>query len=343
MDEGAGRRARGGAVTPGTLFHTLDAHVAGEAVRLITSGMPAISGRTMRDKLAWVRRKGDSIRQTLMLEPRGHAGMHGVILTEPSAAQAHAGVLFMDAGGWPEFSGEGVIGAVTLALEENLLHVNAGELLVDTPAGAVVVRPSRTPEGVKAVTLIGLPSFVLSPAIPLSLPGRQLRADIAFGGGFYAIVDSESAGITMDARFASQIVRSGLEIKAAIESSSRIVHPEGGPDRGLQGVILTAPATDAADLRTATVLDGGVLRRSPGVDGVCAILAVLDAMGVIVDDQWLTVEGLAGTTLRVRVESRRMSNGLALLVPELVGSAYRTGSHEFVVDPADDLDPFQIG
>ena len=75
-----------------------------------------------------------------MLEPRGHAGMHGALLTEPVSPNAHAGVLFMHGAGFPTLSGEGVIGAVTIALEHGLIAGAGEELLLDTPAGLVRTR-----------------------------------------------------------------------------------------------------------------------------------------------------------------------------------------------------------
>lgn len=62
-----------------TRIKTIDAEVAGEAVRLIVSGGPTVPGRTMRQKLAWMRKHGNALRQLLMHEPRGHAGMHGIL------------------------------------------------------------------------------------------------------------------------------------------------------------------------------------------------------------------------------------------------------------------------
>jgi len=54
----------------------------------------------MQEKLAWLKRHGENLRRTLMLEPRGHSGMHGALLTEPSSPSAHAGLLTMHAGGF---------------------------------------------------------------------------------------------------------------------------------------------------------------------------------------------------------------------------------------------------
>ena len=95
---------------------TIDAHVGGEGVRLVVGGGPSVAGRTMGDKLAWLKKQGDELRRGLMLEPRGHGGMQGALLTEPVSPHAHAGVLSIHAGGFPQLSGESVIAAVTIAL-----------------------------------------------------------------------------------------------------------------------------------------------------------------------------------------------------------------------------------
>ena len=63
---------------------TIDAHAAGEPLRLIVDGFPSPRGKTMLEKREWVRRTADHLRKALMLEPRGHADMYGAILTEPA-------------------------------------------------------------------------------------------------------------------------------------------------------------------------------------------------------------------------------------------------------------------
>jgi proline racemase len=144
-------------------YKTIDAHVAGEAVRLLVEGAPAVKGRTMMDKLVWLRKHGEPLRKALMLEPRGHAGMHGALFTEPVLPKAHAGLLFMNAGGFPMVSGEAVMAAVTIALEQQILHVDSDELYIDTPAGLLTVRPAQVSAAgaseAREVSLAGLPGF----------------------------------------------------------------------------------------------------------------------------------------------------------------------------------------
>ena len=137
MAQGNRSVGAGGAIEAKTRINTIDAQVAGEPVRLIVGGGPSVPGASMPEKLAWLRKHGERLRQLLMLEPRGHAGMHGALLTEPVSPNAHAGVLFMHGAGFPTLSGEGVIGAVTIALEHGLIAGAGEELLLDTPAGLV--------------------------------------------------------------------------------------------------------------------------------------------------------------------------------------------------------------
>ncbi|PYR55910.1 MAG: hypothetical protein DMF85_18200, partial [Acidobacteria bacterium] len=65
------------------IIRTIDAHTAGEPLRLIVDGFPTVKGRSMLERREWVRKHADHLRRALMLEPRGHADMYGALLTEP--------------------------------------------------------------------------------------------------------------------------------------------------------------------------------------------------------------------------------------------------------------------
>ena len=56
-------------------IRTVDAHAAGEPLRLVVDGLPAPEGATMLEKRAWAGKRLDHYRRALMLEPRGHADM----------------------------------------------------------------------------------------------------------------------------------------------------------------------------------------------------------------------------------------------------------------------------
>ncbi len=303
----------------------------------------------MQDKLAWMRKHADVLRRRLMLEPRGHSGMHGALLTAPvttSPTAAHAGLLSMHAAGFSAFSGESVIAAATIAIDNKLIHTESDEVLLDTPAGLVRARPRYVKDRIDSVALTGVPSFVLSAGLAVQLGSRVVRVDIAFGGEFYAIVDSESVGVPIDVAHAPQLIRAGLDIRNALKAP-----------KDIQGTIFTGPPRGAADLRSATVLYGeqggtaerGVFKRSPGLAGTCALMAVLDAMGLLADGQTFTHEGVLGTLLKGHVLKREAKRGGAskdgeppLVIPMVEGSAWVTGRHEFQIDDKDTLGAFEM-
>ena len=182
-------------------LRTIDAHTAGEPLRLIVDGFPRVEGTTMLERREWVRANCDHLRTALMLEPRGHADMYGALLTEPEHADSDAGVLFMHNEGYSTMCGHGVIAVVTMAIERGLIVPRGGgdAIVLDSPAGQIRARAVTRREGdrtrVERVSFVNVPSFILHAAVPVWTGTREVRADVAFGGAFYAIVDAESAGL----------------------------------------------------------------------------------------------------------------------------------------------------
>jgi proline racemase len=337
---------------------TIDAHAAGEPLRLIVEGFPSPSGQTMLDKREWVRQHADHLRRALMLEPRGHADMYGAILTEPVSPGSHAGVLFMHNEGYSTMCGHGIVAVTTIALERGLLMPGGdGHTVVyDSPAGTIRAR-ARTSDTtgrsggddtellrVESVAFVNVPSFVLHGGMVVKLGTRQIRADVAFGGAFYAIVDCEAVGLPIDIAHLPDLRRVGMEIKHAIEAAHTIAHPLEPGLKGIYGTIFTGPPSDErADLRNVTIFAEAEVDRSPCGTGTAAVMAVVDAMGLLAEDRPFVHESLIGTRFNGRVVSRTVVGECQAIVPEIEGSAWITGEHTFLVDDTDPLrDGFRI-
>ena len=320
---------------------TIDAHAAGEPLRLVVDGFPAPVGASMLDKRAWVRRRHDRIRRALMREPRGHADMYGAVLTEPVSAGAHAGVLFMHNEGYSTMCGHGVIAVVKIAIEHRLLHLPdpAADILLDTPAGTVRARAGLRDDGrVEAVSFVNVPSFVLRAGTPVEVDGRVFPVDVAFGGAFYAIVDSESAGVPLRREELGRLRALGGRIGDRIEKALDIVHPVDARLRGIYGTIFTGPPdAEGAHLRNVTVFADAQVDRSPCGTGTSAVMAVVDAMGLLDPGGRFVHESLIGTTFAGTVEDRTLVGELPAIVPRIEGRAWVTGRHEFLIDDDDPL------
>ncbi len=294
----------------------------------------------MAEKRDWLRRRWDRLRRALMCEPRGHAGMCGAVLTEPVTPGAHAGLIFMHAGGYTPLSGHGVVAAVTIALERGLLQLSdpQADIVLDTVAGPVTARAARAGSRVARVSFRNVPAFVLQAGVVVRLGVRQVPVDVAFGGMFYAIADGESLGAAVRPDGLPALRRLGSDLRRAADAAVAPVHPRDPGLRGIHGAIVVgAPDGDEADLRSVTVFAGARVDRSPGGTGTAAAMAVVDAMGMLEPGRPFVHESLAGTRFVGELEERTTIGDLPAIVARIAGEAWITGEHEFVIDDEDPL------
>jgi len=210
------------------------------------------------------------------------------------------------------------------------------------PAGPVTARARLTHLAdairVESVAFRNVPSFVFEPSVMVPVGGRKIPVDIAFGGAFYAIVDAEAAGVPIDAAHLPELRRLGMTIAREVERLRRVVHPSDGGLEGIYGTIFTAPALlPDAHLRNVTIFADAEVDRSPCGTGTAAVMAVLNDMGLLLDDVPFVHESIVGTTFTGRVVERVYVGERAAIVPEIEGSAWITGEHTFFVDGDDPL------
>lgn len=319
------------------VIRSIDAHVGGAAVRLVVEGAPTPGGKGMAQKREWMKRHAERLRRGIMLEPRGHADLAGALLTEPVTPGSDAGILFMDAGGFTPLSGAGVIAAATIAIEKGLVTGSAPRLAFDTPIGTVHAEARLQNRGdgcrVDSVSFTNVPSHVVAGGQPLRLGTREVRVDLAFGGALYAIVDTEAIGVPLEVAMLPELRRLAAQIRDAAAAPA----PD-TPRRVLDGVVFTGPPIDPeAHLRNITIAASGAVDRSASATGTSAVMAVLDAMGLLGTDAPFVHEGLAGTLHHGTIARRTEVDGHPAIVPRIDGSAWITGEHTFYIDEDDPL------
>ena len=168
-----------------------------------------------------------------------------------------------------------------------------------------------------------------------------MPVDVAFGGAFYAIVDAEAAGVPLRREALSRLRQTGMQIARAVEAAIRVQHPCESGLCGIYGTVFTGMAERPdADLRNVTIFADRQVDRSPCGTGTAAVMAVLDAMGMLAPDQVFRHESLVGTLFSGRVRRRTVVGDYAAIVPEIEGSAWITGEHLFLID---DQDPLREG
>ena len=326
------------------LISTIDAHAAGEPLRIITAGLPPLPGATMLERRRALRERHDELRRLLMWEPRGHADMYGCVLTPPVTPNADFGVLFMHNEGYSTMCGHGIIALTTALLETGALPRRAPvtEVRYDTPAGPVLAR-AEVAEGtdrVRRVAFQNVPSFLHTAALPVVVDGRELAVDVVYGGAFYALVEAEALapGLTIRPDRAGELIARGMAVKRAVEAAAQIVHP-GEPElRGIYGTIVTGPPQGpGAHSRNVTIFAEGEVDRSPTGTGASARIAALYARGEVALGEEYVIESIIGTHFTARAVAETEVGDRPAVVPEIGGRGFITGFGQFVLDPDDEV------
>ena len=312
----------------------VDYHTAGEPFRIVTGGVAPLEGRTILEKRRFAAERVDAVRRLLVNEPRGHADMYGCFVTEPEDDGADLGVVFFHNAGYSTACGHGTIALATWAVDEGRVEPREPEteLVVDVPSGRLPVVVSVREGRAERVRFRNVPAWVLAEG----LDAGGVTADVSYGGAFYASVAAPDLGLAVDAASLPALIQGGRAVKRAIEAEHDVAHPDEPEIRGIYGVIFWQPEggdPSALVQRNVTVFADGEVDRSPCGSGTSARLALLDARGELERGATLRHRSIVGTEFEGRVVEE-VDGGV---VTEIAGCAYRTGTHEFTLDPADEL------
>ena len=320
---------------------TIDVHVAGEPLRIITKGFPDPQGDTILDKRRYCQTHLDHHRLALMLEPRGHSDMYGCLLVPPSNPEADVGVLFMHNEGYSTMCGHGIIGLVTALIEQGMVPDTGPETTVrlDTPSGLVTAKASVHKGQVRSVAFRNVPSFVVGLDQVVPVPGvGAVRYDLAFGGAYYGFCQARELGLDLTPDHAQTLIGLAKKIKRAIITSRTIEHPTEADLGFLYGIIFVGPPVKSdSHCRQVCIFADGALDRSPTGTGVSAHLAILAAQGGITDHTRYSMEGILGTVFSGKIIDRTQYHGIPAIISEVTGQAFLTGRHEFFIDEEDPI------
>jgi len=324
-------------------FSCIDGHTCGNPVRLVSGGAPPLSGATMLEKRAHFLAEYDWIRTGLMFEPRGHDMMSGAILYPPTRPDCDVAILFIETSGCLPMCGHGTIGTVTMAIENGLVTPKRqGALRLDTPAGVVTAEYRQDGAHVEEVRITNVESFLHAEGLPVECPGLgRITVDVAYGGNFYAIVDTQENFRDMADFSAGQLVEMSPKLRRALNEAYSFVHPEKPDIKGLSHILWTGTPTKAeASARNAVFYGDKAIDRSPCGTGTSARMAQWAVKGRLGEGDAFIHESIIGSLFHGRVErSTRVGNKKAI-VPSIAGWARMTGYNTIFID---DRDPYARG
>ncbi len=319
-------------------FSVVDSHTAGHPTRVVLSGIPPLPGDTVRARRDHFRDHHDDLRPLLLHEPRGHAAMVGLVPV-PSAV-ADYGAFFISSYVYLDMCGHGTIGyARTLAATGALTRETAPEgFTLETPAGVVDVRLEWAPDGaLDGVRLRNVPSYLAAEDVTVTLDGvGAVRADLAYGGMWYLLVDAGPLGLSLDTDHVVAALSLGSRLKTAF---NEVLHDRGLIEPADKASVLfyaDAPGEPAA-ARHLLVLEANKFDRSPCGTGTAARTAQLVRHGRLPVGGTYRAENILGVAFAATVVAETEAAGRPAVIVEIAGNAHITAFSTIVRERGDPL------
>ncbi len=338
------------------MIHAVDLHACGEPGRVIVGGVLDVPGESMFDKMQHLSQKADSLRLRMLREPRGYPAANCNLILPSNNPEAVAGFVIMEQTEYPGMSGTNTICVVTTLIETGMVEVNEPftDFKLDTPAGLISIRAEVSNGKATNVTFENVPAFSVYTNESISVPEiGEVKVDVAYGGMFYVILDSEELGLKLSPENGGEIVRVAEMVKAIASEKLPVVHPENKEISGITIAVVSGPPENpAATLKNVVVVSTGkldwdrpetwkgVIDRSPCGTGTCAKMASLFEKNMLDVDTDFIHEGILGTTFTGRLVRKTKVGDYDAVVPTITGRAWITGFAQYVVDAND---PFPEG
>jgi proline racemase len=310
-----------------------DYHTAGEPFRIVQEGALEIPGATVaaRREFAAGSEEIEQVRRLLCHEPRGHADMYGGFLVPADDDGADFGVLFWHKDGYSTACGHGTIALGAWAVESGRVpRPDDGEVRVtiDVPSGRVTAVVRVDGGAVTSVAFRNVPSYVVA----RDVPAAGAAVDVAFGGAIYAFAPAARFGLRVEPEALPELIELGRRIKRELDVTEVARHRT---DERLSGIYGTVLYDEIAPLhqRTVAIFADGEVDRSPTGSAMSARTALLVTDGALADGPTWRADSIVGTTFHARAIGATDDGVLT----EVVGTAFRTGEHRFVLDPRDPL------
>lgn len=322
----------------------VDAHTEGQPMRIVTSGFPAIRGRTMQEKCSYVEQELGELWRRILYEPRGHNAMCGAFLVEPTIPEADVGVIFIEPIGVVPMCGHGSIAIAKVLVETQRVEVTepTTSVKLDALAGLVDVKVRVRNGEVEDITLRNVESFSYLRGVEVQTEEfGNVTVDIAYGGTFYAIVSAEDLGLKIVPREAGKIIEYGEIIRGSIQRQVKLRHPqESGLEKVLYIQFTAPPVNPRAHMRNAVVVAPSGVDRSPCGTGTSARMADLAAKGKLHVGEEFVHESIIGTLFRGKIIGESRVGEYPAVNTEISGMAYITGFQHLVFEQGD---PFTKG
>jgi 4-hydroxyproline epimerase len=315
----------------------LDSHTGGEPTRLIPSLPFDLGTGSVADKLSTLKAHHDDLRRTVLLEPRGSDVLVGAYLVPPADPTCQFGVIYFNNVGYLGMCGHGTIGLI--ASLAYLGKVQPGVIRVETPVGVVEATLHRGSSSHEVayrdpthypnkVSVKNIPSYRYLTHIHVTIDGKTIHGDVAWGGNWFFLVHDHGLDVNMS------------NLEALTDFSWRVREQltangvTGANGAEIDHVELFA-STPEADSKSFVLCPGKAYDRSPCGTGTSAKLACLYGDGKLQVGQVWKQQSVVGSIFEGSIQLDGDK-----IIPTITGEAWVMSEGVILVD---ERDPFGKG
>ncbi|PWG64252.1 proline racemase family protein [Spiribacter halobius] len=325
-------------------LQVMDTHAGGDVSRIVTGGIRALPGESVRQQMEYLRDDADGLRKLLLFEPYGIPEMSVDLIVPATDPAADHGYIIMEVMGYPIYSGSNTLCTATALLESGLVPKREGDqsFTLEAPAGRVQVTARVRNGVVEAVTCEGLPSYIDTYRTTIHVPSLgEVTYSVAYSGGFYALVESAQFGFVLSREEESRLAACAHAIVEAIRAEGGFSHYTLGDVGPLPFLHFMGPVEHVAEhfyrSRSATYVHPGVICRSTTGTGTSARLALMHHEGTIQPGDRLETVSLRETAFTGTLTGIRQEGRHTVVENNITGRAYVLARSQIVVNCEDPL------
>ena len=322
------------------IVHVVSCHAEGEVGDVIVGGVAPPPGETLWEQRTWIA-NDKTLRNFMLNEPRGGVFRHVNLLVPPINPEAQMGWIIMEPEDTPPMSGSNSICVATVLLDSGIIPMTepVTKMTLEAPGGLVRVVAECENGKAKRITVRNLPSFVSELGIQLKVPELGLiSVDTAFGGDSFIVVDAATLGFELIASEAKKLADLGVAITNLANQQLSFRHPTNEDWKHFSFCLFAGPITrEGSHITTshAVAIQPGKIDRSPTGTAVSARMALLHTRGEMQIGETFTARSIIDSEFHGRIAETMVLGDILAIIPEITGSAWITGTHQYMLDPDD--------
>ncbi len=307
----------------------LDIDAGGDIHRIVVDGVKEIPGKSVREKMLYLRDHCDGFRKTLLSEPYGIPEMSVDLITSPTLQNALYGYIIMEVMGYPIYSGSNTMATAAGIIEAKDIKKQEGRncFEIESPAGIVAIDAWIKDGKLESITCEGLPSYIEKFHETIEVKGLgDVNYSIAYSGGFYVLLDAKDFGLSLVKSEEARLKEIAFLVTEEINKKQKFSHYSLGdvgpiPFVHFMGELKKEKKYSFRSL-SATYVHPGVICWSTTGTGTSARLAYHYYKNELGVGDSLTTLSLRDTYFRGTIEKVQKENGKDVIKNQTTGSTY---------------------